>query len=64
MHSSTDDLHFRKSSYSSTAQECVEVADMPGGVAMRDTKHRELGHLELPPAEWHAFLASACYDRT
>jgi len=55
MHSSTD-LHFRKSSYSSTERDCVEVADFVGGSAVRDTRNRTLGHLEFPAAEWRAFL--------
>ncbi|WP_435109903.1 DUF397 domain-containing protein [Nocardiopsis synnemataformans] len=50
-------LTFRKSSYSSgRGQDCVEVADTGTGAAVRDTKHRELGHLEFPGAEWSAFL--------
>lgn len=54
----TQDLKFRKSSYSATAQECVEVADFDGGSAVRDTKHREAGHLEFPQQEWSALLDS------
>ncbi|MEV2274367.1 DUF397 domain-containing protein [Nocardiopsis sp. NPDC049922] len=51
------DLTFRKSSYSQGRTEnCVEVADFPGGAAVRDTRHRELGHLEVPAAEWVALL--------
>lgn len=52
-------LKFRKSSYSSTAQECVEVADLPGAAAVRDTRYREAGHLLFPAAEWSALLESA-----
>ncbi|WP_017595976.1 DUF397 domain-containing protein [Nocardiopsis potens] len=54
MHSS--DLNFRKSSYSSTNRDCVEVADFVGGAAVRDTQNRTLGHLEFPTTEWRAFL--------
>lgn len=58
MHSST--LSFRKSSYSGSGDNCVEVADLPAGAAVRDTQHRELGHIEVPvAAEWSAFLAAA-----
>ncbi|QKW32500.1 DUF397 domain-containing protein (plasmid) [Nocardiopsis flavescens] len=58
MHSSTE-LSFRKSSYSSTDRDCVEVADLPaGGAAVRDTQHREFGHLTFAePSEWRAALA-------
>lgn len=52
----TDQLHFRKSSYSATANDCVEVADFPGGAAVRDTKNREQGALVMPAAEWTALL--------
>lgn len=47
---------FRKSSYSATANECVEVADLPSGVAVRDTQNREAGHLSFPAFEWRALL--------
>ncbi|OLT27216.1 DUF397 domain-containing protein [Nocardiopsis sp. CNR-923] len=63
MHSSTTGLRFRKSSYSSTAQECVEVADLPEGAAVRDTQHRERGHIAFASSsEWQAFLAAARRD--
>lgn len=49
---------FRKASYSNHNQDCVECAYLPEGAgAIRDTKHREAGHLEFPRAEWTAFLA-------
>lgn len=53
----TPELAFRKSSYSNQSQNCVEVADLPAGAAVRDSKHPEKGHLEFPAAEWVAFLA-------
>ncbi|MEU3015945.1 DUF397 domain-containing protein [Nocardiopsis sp. NPDC007018] len=55
----TQDLEFRKSSYSSTAQECVEVADVPGVSAVRDTQHRDLGALAFPSSEWQALIDTA-----
>jgi len=56
--SETSHLIFRKSSYSgSTTQNCVEVADLPAGAAVRDTQNRHLGHIEFETAEWRAFLA-------
>ncbi|GAA1459280.1 DUF397 domain-containing protein [Nocardiopsis exhalans] len=49
-------LTFRKSSYSATANDCVEVADTPHGAAVRDTQNREAGHLTFPGQEWAALL--------
>jgi hypothetical protein len=36
---------------------CVEVAFLPGGVAVRDTKDRALAPHRYPAASWEAFLA-------
>lgn len=59
MHSSTD-LNFRKSSYSGRGDNCVEVADLPDGAAVRDTQNRGLGHLTFGDSyEWQALLAVA-----
>lgn len=53
-------LAFHKSSYSSaTGQNCVEVANAPGASAVRDTQHRDAGHLTFPSAEWGALLRAA-----
>ncbi|WP_304455889.1 DUF397 domain-containing protein [Nocardiopsis sp. YSL2] len=53
-------LAFRKSSYSATQNDCVEVADLPAGAAVRDTQHRELGHITIASStEWTAFLSTA-----
>jgi len=52
---SIPELEFRKSSYSKT-NNCVEVADLPGGAAVRDSQHPEAGHLMFPAAEWCALL--------
>ncbi|MEU0237181.1 DUF397 domain-containing protein [Nocardiopsis sp. NPDC006198] len=49
---------FRKSSYSATANECVEVADLPGKHLVRDTQNRQLGHLAFPSAEWRALIST------
>ena len=49
---------FRKSSYSQP-QNCVEVADLAHGSAVRDTQNRELGALFFSADEWHAFLRPA-----
>lgn len=50
---------FRKSSYSSDRVNCVEVADLPCGAAVRDSKLPAAGHLPFRSSEWTAFLRSA-----
>jgi hypothetical protein len=55
-------LSFRKSSYSGgQTQDCVEVADLPRGAAVRDSKHPDAGHLPFPSTEWVALLTSATH---
>ncbi|MDT0304391.1 DUF397 domain-containing protein [Streptomonospora wellingtoniae] len=55
---------WRKSSYSGGVdQDCVEVAESPEQVSIRDTRHRGLGHLSIPASEWSAFLADLKSDR-
>ncbi|WP_028649194.1 DUF397 domain-containing protein [Nocardiopsis sp. CNT312] len=52
-------LTWHRSSYSAdTGGNCVEVADLPCGAAVRDSKHPEAGHLPFPAAEWASFLFS------
>jgi hypothetical protein len=52
-------LHFRKSSYSQpNGGNCVEVADLPTGAAVRDSQNPGAGHLEVPAVEWSALLLS------
>ena len=54
----TESLGWHKSSYSGgNAGACVEVAETPAAVLVRDTQHRHLGHLDFTPSEWVAFLA-------
>ena len=48
-------LNWRKSTYSNSGQ-CVEVAQLPDGVAMRDSKNPGGPVLEFTEAEWSAFL--------
>ena len=48
---------WRKSSYSSQSGNCVEVVrNLPGLVAVRDSKHSEGGTLVVSQETWRAFL--------
>lgn len=58
MHSPTE-LDFRKSSYSGSGDNCVEIAELPQGAALRDSKYPEKGHFTIPSVEWAAFLDAA-----
>jgi len=49
--------HWRKSSYSSYSNQCVEVAQAGGTIAVRDSKNPGAGYLTFSIAEWQAFLA-------
>jgi hypothetical protein len=50
---------WRKSSYSAaTSNNCVEVADVPGTTAVRDSQNRDRGHLDFPRDEWSALLGA------
>jgi Domain of unknown function (DUF397) len=48
---------WRKSSYSGGAQDCVEVSrDLPGAVAVRDSKDRGGPVLVFSSRDWGAFV--------
>ena len=48
---------WRKSGYSSQSGNCVEVArNLPGLVAVRDSKRPDAPNLTLPHETWQAFL--------
>lgn len=51
---------WRKSSYSSGGgQECVEVAaNVPGVIALRDSKNPTAGHHEVTPHTFHTLLTA------
>ncbi|WP_116244866.1 DUF397 domain-containing protein [Nocardiopsis sp. FIRDI 009] len=62
MYSSTDELKFRKSSYSNPSN-CVEVADTPSGdTAVRDSMNPGYGHFLFPGTEWTALLSAVRRD--
>ncbi|MFD8590496.1 DUF397 domain-containing protein [Streptomyces sp. NPDC059637] len=47
---------WRKSSASGPENNCVEIAELPGGgVAVRDSKRPEMEPLRYTAAEWDAF---------
>ena len=47
---------WRKSSFSGTGEDCVEVAFAPETVGVRDTKNRTGGTLTFPESSWQALL--------
>jgi hypothetical protein len=52
-------LQFKKSSYSLEHNDCVEVArNVPGTVAVRDSKNQTGPVLHLTPAAWVAFATT------
>ncbi|GAA1078130.1 DUF397 domain-containing protein [Nocardiopsis metallicus] len=56
----TEELTFHKSSYSGgQTQDCVKVAELPTGAAVRDTQNRSLGALTFPSSEWAALAKIA-----
>ncbi|SIO85540.1 DUF397 domain-containing protein [Nocardiopsis sp. JB363] len=48
-------MKWHKSSHSTNGGECVEVAEGPR-ILVRDTQHREQGHLTFDPNEWAGLL--------
>jgi len=54
----TSEPQWRTSSFSGgSGASCVEVAFLPGAVAVRDTKDRTRPPHRHAPAAWRAFLA-------
>lgn len=49
---------WRKSTYSGTDHNCVEVALAPVEVGVRDSKAPAAGELQVSPAGWRSFLLS------
>ncbi|KJS56190.1 hypothetical protein VM98_08415 [Streptomyces rubellomurinus subsp. indigoferus] len=54
------ELTWFKSSYSTNEEaQCVEVADTPGVVHVRDSKDKSGPQLAFEPAAWEAFVKFA-----
>jgi hypothetical protein len=49
-------LDFRKSRFSGPNDNCVEVADLPGGRAVRNSKRPEAATVTFTTDEWTAFV--------
>lgn len=47
---------WHKSRYSANGDACVEVREAATGADIRDSQHRQQGHLRFTATEWHAFL--------
>ena len=54
-----DGMNWRKASYSSNGEACVEVATV-NAVLIRDTTNRVGVTLCVPAAAWTVFLATLC----
>ncbi len=54
--SATRALAWRKSSYSTSTGNCVEIAPMADGVAVRHSKHPDAGTISLPRDVWAMFV--------
>ena len=51
-----EELKWRKSTRSGDSGNCVEVANVPGGVLVRDSKNPQGALLRFSAKEWRAFL--------
>jgi len=58
---STSQLHWFKSSYSSSGEsgDCVEIATTPHTIHVRDSKNTQGPRLTLAPTTWTDFVAYA-----
>ena len=52
-----NELTWRKSSRSGDWGDCVEIAALADGTAVRDSKAPETGHLQVPDGRWSSFLS-------
>lgn len=54
---------WHKSTHSPNGSDCVEAREHESGADVRDTKHREAGHLSFPIAEWAALVGDLRANR-
>ncbi|GHD99879.1 DUF397 domain-containing protein [Streptomyces alanosinicus] len=53
------ELHWKKSSYSPDASNCVEISPTPTTIHIRDSKTPTAPHLTASPSTWMKFLRYA-----
>jgi Domain of unknown function (DUF397) len=53
-----EDLRWRKSSYSGQGANCLEVASVREGTAVRDSKNPAGPVLRFPADSWRAFIGA------
>ena len=58
-----DNLVYRKSSYSGQQNNCVEVAPVRDGAAVRDSKDPDGPVLRFDADTWRAFIGAVKSDR-
>ena len=56
-HKPTEQLAWRKSSFSNAAGDCVEIADVADGVLIRNSKQPEAGTVAFTRRELAAWIA-------
>jgi hypothetical protein len=56
------ECRWTKSSYSQDRGNCVECRTTESRVHIRDTQHRDHGHLAIPTREWAALLGALRRD--
>jgi hypothetical protein len=56
-------IQWRKSSYSGSGNNCVEVATVADGCAVRDSKNPDGGHLTFGAQAWKAFVSGIKHGR-
>ena len=52
-----DDPSWRKSSHSGDWGNCVEIAALADGTAVRDSKAPDAGHVRVSDSGWNSFLS-------
>lgn len=59
MYTDTSVAAWRKSRFCNGASACVEIAELEGVIALRDSKDPDGPVLIFTPEEWAAFIAGA-----